>query len=438
MSNKHKLKINISILIISILIICYIFFINRYIISEKYNIFINKENDNNTCNYIIKNNNDICLHSIKPEYAHELCTYKLWENKNCTDKIYNIIVTTVNELEKIEQYAQDYIFVYGHDGKAIDNFIEKYSYWDVNIIAIDNFEILKSHKSDPDIYKLLKHIDSKQHTCINFFAGSINPHGFGSAWHTSGLALAHSIYYNMTFWPINKSNFFIRTTPCTQFDIEQSWLKYSYETHYSKLSKTTVNYRSLSKDVNTLIRNKNIILDDYKNKGLMWWRSILTYYTIRPNYKTREIIRKESDIISNNCIAIHVRHSDKYEEAKLINLEEYITVARKIKMIHKIDNIYLMTDDPDVIVSATEKYSSEFNINYLPINRSNKGWKYDMMNGIDKETQEIQFITDVFLASNCIHAIVTYSSNVGRLIAEIMYAKQGIPPSVISLDTEWF
>src|SRR5690606_15718021 len=155
-----------------------------------------------------------------------------------------------------------------------------------------------------------------------------------------------------------------------------------------------------------------------------------------PNAKMRELFRSRVTF-SPPCMSIHVRHSDKVTEAPLIEFSKYMEKAEEYKNKSGISAIFLMTDDDEVIHSTKDYLGFHFYY-YKDMPRTNKGWIWDTHDGIPRDLQEINFLMDVYSATRCQHSIVTYTSNVGRLIAEIIGAERNVEPDVVSMDSDWF
>ncbi|ORZ11402.1 hypothetical protein BCR41DRAFT_423605 [Lobosporangium transversale] len=250
---------------------------------------------------------------------------------------------------------------------------------------------------------------------------------------------------------------FIPVTSCSYSDLETAFSIHPPETNFTKWKHSTINFYSQQLDVQSLMKDQEIILPEYKSQGLFWWRSMLTFYVIRPNYQTREWLRQHGNtaaqtaittmLRSRECISIHVRHSDKGNEVDLLPLKAYMTKANEIRNMTGILNIYLMTDDQLVVNEARQEYgrnSTEreggFEIHVQEMMRSNAGWKDDIKKGrVSPQESLKQFLIDLFSAVQCRYSIVTYSSNVGRLVGEIKYAMNNQDPktTVFSLDYEW-
>lgn len=255
-----------------------------------------------------------------------------------------------------------------------------------------------------------------------------------SAWHNMGLGLAFSLFYNTTLLTPDIHNFFIPMTTCSVGDMERAFLDHPPETDMTRWDHSTVNFKSLDVDVMDMIKRREIIVPEYKRKGHLWWRSMLTYYAVRPNAHMREKVRA-LPIIPTPCISMHVRHSDKASEADLIDFSVYMEKVERFRAKSGISAVFVMTDD-DRVIESTKDYP-DYQFYYRDMPRSNKGWEADTKAGISREQQEINFLLDIYSAAQCQHSVVTYTSNVGRLVAEVMYAAGNRDPDVVSLDGPW-
>ena len=225
-------------------------------------------------------------------------------------------------------------------------------------------------------------------------------------------------------------------TTCTTTQMEKAFAEHPPETNYTQWNSSTINYKSLwnGVDVWDLLLNRTMIEKKYEPKGHFWWRSMLTYYVTRPNAHMRQVIR-EAPRFPTPCIGIHVRHSDKVLEANILDLSVYMKKAKKFRDKTGISNVYLMTDD-DAVIQATKDYP-DFQFHYRDVPRSNKGWADDLTTGYTAEEQEINFLLDIYTVVQCQKLVITYSSNVGRLIGELSHAVHNREPDLDSVDGKW-
>ncbi|KAF9931226.1 hypothetical protein BGZ67_005423 [Mortierella alpina] len=160
--------------------------------------------------------------------------------------------------------------VQGQDiGKALDDFVQTRSRWVIDLIGARGYELLTSF-DDPERRSLFQELDGLQHRCTNFFYGAIHDYGSGSRWHTLGLGLSHSLYYNMTLVSQFGSKHFIPLTTCTDADMERSFAAYPPESNITAWNTSTINYKSLGPDAYDLMKNLYIIKPEYEHKGHFW------------------------------------------------------------------------------------------------------------------------------------------------------------------------
>ncbi|KAI1290462.1 hypothetical protein EDD11_009344 [Mortierella claussenii] len=459
---------------------------------------------------------DFCVHqSVDLSRLASICgNVNVWTGM-CRDQVYETILTTVAALHEVSHHTDRMVVqtplrnskntataapTSTNTGEQLDLFVQQRSRWIIDLVGWDRaggsstggeddqfFEILTSPWQTKRL-QLQQNLNRLQYQeCERFFYGAISPngHGMGSNWHNLALGLAHAQVHNNTLYTPHPYTHFIRTTSCTEQQLNKAFERSEPLTDYRLWNETTVNFKSIrGEDVTDLAKNSGTIMKEYESMGHFWWRSILTYYAVRPNAMMREVFRqsaspmimktadwnlKNQKVLEEGkeameekqahdrtagtnddqsmvqypmvpaparCISIHVRHSDKYMEATLVEFPAYMEHAIKYREKTGVSNIYLLTDD-DAVVQATKNYP-DFKFYYLDIPRSNKGWWTDLENGVvSRDYQERRFLVDLYSAARCEHRIVTYSSNVGRLISEIAYALEDREPSVVSLDVGW-
>ncbi|KAF9954173.1 hypothetical protein BGZ72_004792 [Mortierella alpina] len=386
-------------------------------------------------NCTVQDRENLCVHhSANTADLHEQCGDASFSVGDCRDRFYESIITTKDFLEEVSEHT-NVMIVQGVDiGQAVDSFVQARSRWVIDLMGGKGYEKLTSF-ADAERTALHKELDRIQHRCDNFFYGSLHFHGFGSRWHTMALALAYSLYHDMTLFIPNEHALFIPITSCTEADMDQAFANHPPVTSIHELNNSTINFKTpLEVDMLASLGNRTITLPRFESKGHYWWRAMLIYYAVRPNYKLRELVRRFSKA-APPCIALHVRHSDKITEAELFDLGDYMAQAFQLRATSGASNIYLMTDDERVIESS--KNYSDFQFQYMEMMRSNQGWEKDIEAGLSRSRQEEVFLTDLYSAVRCQQGVVTHSSNIGRLIAELSYAIRNNEPDVVSLDEEW-
>ncbi|KAH7049513.1 hypothetical protein BKA57DRAFT_492227 [Linnemannia elongata] len=380
----------------------------------------------------------VCIHSQASKAALvNICGDFLASTGSCQDKMYGSIVTTKDHIADVSEHTLR-IIVQGEGselGAAVDKFVQRRSRWIVDIMQGHGYELLTTF-DDLRRIAFMSQLDLIQHRCTNFFNGAVNANGFGSKWHTVALGLSFALYYNMTLVTPEVLNNFIPLTSCTEADMQQAFKNTPPEHVYANWTKSTINFQTINPDreLEYLVSQSYNMTETpgFEDKDLFWKRSMVMYYAVRPNYQFRAQFRQLSPI-QTPCMSVHVRHSDKYWEAKLLEFPDYMIKAEEYRNQTGTSNIYLMTDDPEVI-NSTEQYK-DFRFRHLDVPRSNKAWYTDVDKGLPMDVLQRNFLLEVYAAAQCEHQILTYSSNVGRMIGEISYAIRNKEPSLVSLDT---
>ncbi|GJJ70695.1 glycoprotein 6-alpha-L-fucosyltransferase [Entomortierella parvispora] len=379
---------------------------------------------------------DICIHSgINMEQLFNACGTRKASFGHCQDRTYGLIVASLDAMETMTAHTNRLVIQGDNIGAKLDAFVQEKSRWVIDLIGARGYEMITTFE-DKDRTALHLHLDQLQNRCERFFNGAVDTFGFGSAWHNMGLALALALDHDMTLLSPDPHNYFIPLTTCSEKKMEKVFAANPPETDFDKWEDSTVNFKSPVIDVAILKKNQTIILPEYEPKGHYWWRSMLTYYAVRPNAEMREIFRTAPLVVLEPCISIHVRHSDKIQEAPLLDFSQYMAEANKFQAKSGISTIYLMTDD-DEVIQSTKNYTG-FKFHYREQPRTNRGWLEDVRAGMSRKEQEINFLLDIFTAARCEHHIVTYSSNVGRIISEIAFVTTNKEQDVVSLDMEWW
>ncbi|KAG0312934.1 hypothetical protein BGZ97_010684 [Linnemannia gamsii] len=380
----------------------------------------------------------VCVHSLASKAALvDICGDFEASIGSCQDQTYGSIVTTKDYIVDVSEHTLR-IIVQGHGpefGAAVDSFVQRRSRWIVDLLHGGGYELLTTVE-DPRRLAYMAQLDLIQHRCTNFFNGATNGNGFGSKWHTVALGLSFGLYYNMTLKTPEVLNNFIPLTSCTEEDMERAFKNSPPEHVFANWTASTINFQTIGDDLSDMVPKSYPLTKTpgFDDKDLFWLRSMVSYYATRPNYRLREQFRQHSTI-QTPCMSIHVRHSDKHWEAELLEFPDYMVKAEEYRSQTDVSNIYLMSDDGEVIQS-TEQYKN-FRFQYLDVPRINESWYIERERGVPMAILERDFLLEVYAAAQCEHQILTYSSNVGRLIGEIAYATRNEPPSLVSLDYKW-
>ncbi|KAH7054907.1 hypothetical protein BKA57DRAFT_489743 [Linnemannia elongata] len=380
----------------------------------------------------------ICVHSEANKAALvDICGDFSASTGDCQDKTYGSIVTTKDHIADVSEHTLR-IIVQGEGselGDAVDKFVQRRSRWIVDIMQGHGYELLTTFDDHRRI-AFMSQLDLIQHRCSNFFNGAINDNGFGSKWHTVALGLSFGLYHNMTLKTPEVLSNFIPLTSCTEADMERAFKKSPPEHLFSNWTRSTINFQTINYDLTDMVGQSYVKTNTpgFEDQDLFWLRAMVAYYATRPNYQFREQFRQYSPI-QTPCMSVHVRHSDKHSEAPLLEFPDYMSKAEDYRRQTGVSNVYIMSDDGKVIRS-TKQYKN-FRFQYLDVPRPNEAWYAEKERGMPVDMLERDFLLDVYAAAQCEHQILTYSSNVGRLIGELSYVLRNKEPSLVSLDSEW-
>ncbi|XP_060605703.1 alpha-(1,6)-fucosyltransferase-like [Ruditapes philippinarum] len=166
----------------------------------------------------------------------------------------------------------------------------------------------------------------------------------------------------------------------------------------------------------------------------------LVYLTRQKNTLKRFIDDKRKRIrFSHPIVGVHVRRTDKRKEAKYHFLHEYMSHVGtwydsyekrhgKVKR-----RVYLATDEPMVIRKAKESYP-----NYT--------FKYNFDSAVFAHTLKTRYserslhrlILDIQLLAECDFVVCTMTSNICRLVFELMHVRYwDAPDRIISLERDF-
>nr|XP_045593700.1 alpha-(1,6)-fucosyltransferase-like isoform X1 [Procambarus clarkii] len=155
-----------------------------------------------------------------------------------------------------------------------------------------------------------------------------------------------------------------------------------------------------------------------------WWLGQFVKYVFKLQPHMQEIISREEKSINfqHPIVGVHVRRTDKILENGYHDLKEYMEQVEEYFDGLQIFNpnvtrrIYLASDEPAVYKEAKEKYP-QYEILYHKKN-------VEVVNNANRFTGASlrDFIVDIYFLSRTDYIVVTFLSNVGRLVYEVMHA----------------
>jgi hypothetical protein len=213
------------------------------------------------------------------------------------------------------------------------------------------------------------------------------------------------------------------------------------------------------------------------------YRSLTVAFIHRPNARMRRQISKVVERIgydfSQKCIGIHIRRGDSCNDKEAFRVcfddQHYVKAAQRLRSTYNLHCIYIATDDssaPDAIRKAFEEEDDKFvklNANLSSqelltqfqwrrmkvFDQGNDRSAYDLCpKGICKGGQYLEnerhlykghqgfrlgmeMLIDIEFLAACTAFVGAFSSNNFRLAVELHFARQGVHPPYISLDTSW-
>uniref|UniRef100_H2YJ14 GT23 domain-containing protein n=1 Tax=Ciona savignyi TaxID=51511 RepID=H2YJ14_CIOSA len=169
-----------------------------------------------------------------------------------------------------------------------------------------------------------------------------------------------------------------------------------------------------------------------------WWTGHIISYFLRPQqHILNELEAVKLEIkFSHPIVGLHVRRTDKITEAAYFTLEMYMYHVENWYERYSMKNpddkvtkrVYLATDEAEIVKEAKTKYPEYTFVTMLGKLLNNSQDRHS-----DSALKSILF--DVLLLKECNFTVVTFSSNVGRLVYEL---QQNLPKdpsfSTVSLD----
>ena len=224
--------------------------------------------------------------------------------------------------------------------------------------------------------------------------------------------------------------------------------------------------------VNTVELAPWVVPPAFSSLGVFEYRALTVAFVHRPNSEMRRRVRRVVDNISfplgARCIGMHIRRGDscgdKGQFRECFPNEKYVAAAQRMRLQYDIHCIYLATDDPAAPAAIREAFalldsnsssSAKMRIYDGQFDRSpyskcpdgmcrlgrgkvvymeNEGHLYKGKQGFQLGAD---MLVDIELLASCVAFVGAFSSNNIRLALELSYARKGVHPPFISLDTSW-
>ena len=220
-----------------------------------------------------------------------------------------------------------------------------------------------------------------------------------------------------------------------------------------------------------------VVPPSFASLGVFEYRALTVAFVHRPNSEMRRRVRRVVDSVGfplgARCIGIHIRRGDscgdKEASRECFPNEKYVTAAQRLRLQYDIHCIYLATDDPAGPAAIRDAFALIDNNATTSPRRSEKKMKVydgqfdrspyskcpdgmckvgkgkavymDNERHLYKGKQGFQLgadmLVDIELLASCSAFVGAFSSNNIRLALELSYARKGVHPPFISLDTSW-
>ncbi|KYR00674.1 putative N-acetyl-beta-D-glucosaminide alpha-1 [Tieghemostelium lacteum] len=308
-----------------------------------------------------------------------------------------------------------------------------------------------------DSYKLYQAIDRVQHDCDSRkkkLIHQLNSEGMSASLHFLAYALTKSFEWNRTLYTDSRnylysnefSDIFLPLTKCAwELPVEKNG------TYKNSKSLQVVNNLNSTKDFDPT-REISVITKDYnvythlwhpskipkgwvKDDSVLRFRSHVMNYMLRPNHHTRRYLAetrekvwgKDGGLSSlGGCIAVHIRNGDKIGESDIFYFDQYMTTIETASKYLNIHNVFVMSDNQTLFREPFDHFSRypQFKFYYLSnLTRVNNHTNYlseTSQNPKEKTQIGLGVYTEVVLASECQYFVGTFTSNIGRLIIELI------------------
>ncbi|KAK8735422.1 hypothetical protein OTU49_005381 [Cherax quadricarinatus] len=173
----------------------------------------------------------------------------------------------------------------------------------------------------------------------------------------------------------------------------------------------------------------------------VWWVGQFIKYLFRFQPYMQEMIDKTEKSIQfqHPIVGVHVRRTDKYIEASLHNVEEYMEQVEEYFAGLQIFNpnvtrrIYLSSDEPKVYEEVKKKYP-HYKVLYQKkqVEVVHENTRYTLASLKD-------LIMDIYFLARSDYIVLTFSSNTGRLVYEMMqFLHPDASANFYSLDDTYF
>ncbi|EGC34160.1 hypothetical protein DICPUDRAFT_80087 [Dictyostelium purpureum] len=420
--------------------------------------------------------------TLEERMDHFLTVNRVWSYK------YNLGCCKYNNINETTEYSQLLQIVKVDSRFPTFNFYKK-----LDTFQFNNLNSNINYKE----YNCISGINKISKSNNKVLIHSLRPYGMISSFHFLGYSLTRSLEWGRTL--IVDDTEFLFSNLITDLLLPVSNCKINnYNYNFSKESVQVLNHIEEKEYDDS--KRISIITSDYRvyvnfigcskfpnqyflNNDLFLFKSHIMNWLIRPNHKIRKLLEfYKNEFFGNSplkkCLAIQIRNGDKIIELdkntntnnniknnpikSLVYLNQYIDFIKNDSYCKQFEHIILITDNQTVIdneLPIIEKNNPNLHFHYLKnIIRNDETYKfgdYLLENNRDEDgLRKIKtkpnykigegLLSEILLASECDFFLGSLTSNVARLIVELMNANRLTSPSLRiqlfkSLDnSNWF
>ena len=167
--------------------------------------------------------------------------------------------------------------------------------------------------------------------------------------------------------------------------------------------------------------------EQYKHKGIVWWKSQLINYIMRPSDYLLKLITNEKLRLSlpEQFIGLQIRHSRNWTSRTRRNatVDEYMKLLEPIVNKTGIKTIFISTEDQAVIDELKTKKYKHLTVRYTQNQRLNLNQAKAILAGQLNGYEEGKIaLLNLFIMREASHLVGGVLSNWGRLVIEHMTA----------------
>ncbi|CAK8674295.1 alpha-(1,6)-fucosyltransferase-like [Clavelina lepadiformis] len=167
------------------------------------------------------------------------------------------------------------------------------------------------------------------------------------------------------------------------------------------------------------------LISAFNSKPYIWWNGQITSFVMRPKAWLNEFIEnKRKRLLGRQpIVGVHIRRTDKHDKhpvsTYMIHVENWWQKYEQQQQllgrnISSVRRVYVATDEPEVVPEVKQKYPN-YNVSH-----NEEGTKHASTTDRWSSLGAQGLITDVYLLSKCDFVICGLTSNVCRLVFDLM------------------